>query len=147
MAAPKGNKFAEGLTTNGRPPLYESPEEMQSKIEAYFESLIVQTIEDDECSIYVKNATITGLCLFLGFESRQSFYDYETKDDFAYIIKRARMVIENNYEEGLNDKNCTGAIFALKNMGWKDKTETDHTIHTAEPITGIVIKRKDDSKS
>lgn len=96
----------------GRPPFYDNPEVMQSKIQEYFES--GQLI------------TITGLALFLGFESRQSFYDYEQKHDFAYIIKNARLRVEHAYECRLNTSpSPTGAIFALKNMGWKDKQETE----------------------
>lgn len=110
-----GNKFALGLTTNGRPPMFETPEELKEKITDYFSQTEMQDI------------TITGLSLFLGFESRQSFYDYQAKKDFAYIIKRARLVIENKYEMNLKENNATGSIFALKNMGWKDKTEHDHT--------------------
>ena len=29
------------------------------------------------------------------------------------------------YEEGLSFGQCTGQIFALKNMGWKDSQETN----------------------
>lgn len=132
MPAPKGNKYALGLTTNGRPPIYDSPKEMQGKIIQYFESLLVEWEEENEdgskrkCSI-AQNPTVTGLALFLGFCSRQSMYAYKEKEDFCYIVKRAIMIIENHYEDGLNYKSPTGAIFALKNMGWKDKTETDIT--------------------
>jgi|SRR5690606_27525253 len=115
MAAPKGNKYALGLTTSGRPPFFESPEQMTEKIYGYFEETSISDL------------TITGLALFLGFESRQSFYDYGEKQEFAYIIKRARLVIENKYESALTDNNATGSIFALKNMGWKDKTEQEIT--------------------
>lgn len=95
-----------------RPPFYDDPEVMQAKIEEYFAD--------------AKMVTITGLCLHLGFESRQSFYDYEIKPDFAYTVKRARMMVENAYEMRLNKEGTpTGAIFALKNMGWKDKQETE----------------------
>lgn len=31
----------------------------------------------------------------------------------------------------------TGAIFALKNMKWKDKTEVDNTVHINEQIFKI----------
>jgi hypothetical protein len=34
-------------------------------------------------------------------------------------------MIEQYHEEGLSDNNVAGRIFALKNMGWKDKTEQD----------------------
>lgn len=99
----------------GRPPMYDSPEEMIKGIEEYF-----NTASD--------GITITGLCIHLGFESRQSFYAYEQKPEFSYIIKRARLFVENFYEKSAqNAKTPTFHIFALKNMGWSDKTELDHT--------------------
>lgn len=115
MAAPKGNKFALGNTW-GRPPKYEHPEDLANKILEF-----IEYSEEQGDSL-----TITGLCLYLGFESRSSFdKQAERDDDFSYIVKRAKMVIEQRYEEGLNSPACTGSIFALKNMGWKDKTEVD----------------------
>jgi hypothetical protein len=95
----------------GRPAHFTSVEELQQKIDEYFD-------------LFPKEQqTITGLALFLGFESRQSFYDYEKVDQYSYIIKRARLSIEHAYELKLSGGNCTGAIFALKNMGWMDKSE------------------------
>ena len=99
----------------GRPPIYNSPEDMIKGIEDYFNS-------------NNSGITITGLCIHLGFESRQSFYAYEQKPEFSYIVKRARLFIENYYEKSAqNAKTPTFQIFALKNMGWSDKTEIDHT--------------------
>lgn len=64
--------------------------------------------------------------LFLGFCDRHSFYQYETdKPEFTNTIKKARCFIEKHYEELLQNGNTTGAIFALKNFGWKDKQEID----------------------
>jgi len=103
----------EGFFIMGRPATFETDEQLSAKVEEYFESLSGMP------------ATITGLALFLGFESRQSFYDYEEREDFSYTIKRARLMIENEYEKKLSGNNCTGSIFALKNLGWKDKTEQD----------------------
>ena len=120
MAAPKGNKFALGLTTNGQPPTYDNIEEVKQKIEGYFESLL-----NDEKTEYVTRPTMTGMALFLGFASRQSMYDYAKKEDFSYIITRARQVIAMSYEEMLLTKVSSGAIFALKNMGWDDKQIID----------------------
>jgi hypothetical protein len=101
----------------GRPALYDKASDMQIEAEKYFA----------ECEEKTKRPTITGLCYSLGFESRQSFYDYESRDEFSYIIKRLRLKVESGYEEALSGNNCTGAIFALKNMGWKDKTEQEIT--------------------
>jgi hypothetical protein len=123
----------------GRPPVFNSPEEIQVKIAEYFEYVKGETKEVDiefegpqgKAGVYkdtvtVRNPepiTITGLALYLGFESRQSFYDYEKREGYSYIIKRARMRVENAYEHRLDSKNPTGPIFALKNMGWTDRQE------------------------
>jgi len=114
MAAPKGNKFALGLTTSGRPPNYDDPEKLHNKCEEYF----LYCIDNKE------KITITGLALYLGFNSRDTIYEYQKKKEFSDIIKRAMLVVENRYEEQ-TERNPAGAIFVLKNMGWKDKTESD----------------------
>jgi len=109
MGAPKGNKYALGLTTSGKPPIYSSPGEFSKKITEY----IQYCIENNE------KLTITGLALFLGFESRQSFYDYRKRKEFSYATKRAHLLIENSYEQ----HGQAIDIFALKNLGWVDKTD------------------------
>ena len=115
-AAPKGNKFALGLTTSGRPPIYsndaEGFEQVKNKCIEYFER--------DE------KATITGLALYLGFSCRDTLYEYAKKDVFSDLIKRAMLMVENSYELSATSFD----IFALKNMGWKDKTEVEQTNKT-----------------
>lgn len=120
------------VNLGGAPPLYDNPETLQQKIDQYFDNGVAtrQVIigkGENKQTLDVKVPTITGLCLFLGFESRQSFYDYEKRIEFSYTIKKARMRVEKEYEELLQWGNTTGAIFALKNLGWKDETFTDHT--------------------
>ena len=130
MAAPKGNKFAEG-NKGGKPPLFKSAEELQSAIDEYFQkgvhkkSVVVGKGANAQV-IEVEVPTITGLCHYIGFESRQAFYHLENNEVFSYTIKRARLFIEMEYEEQLQIGNTIGAIFALKNMGWKDAQEIDH---------------------
>lgn len=114
----------------GCPPFYDTPEALQGKIDEYFKSGLKKRtvfVGKDKEPVEVEMPTISGLAYFLGFASRQSFYDYEKREGFSYTIKRARLFIEVDYEEQLQHGNTTGAIFALKNMGWKDKTEHDHT--------------------
>ena len=111
MPAPIGNKYALGKT-KGRTPIYETQDEMIKSIDEYFEALS----RDKE------PATITGLMLSLGFATRQSFADYIEKDEFSYALSYARMRIENAYEQNLHKANALGSVFALKNMGWQDKT-------------------------
>lgn len=116
MAAPKGNKNALG-NNGGHPPIFKSPVEMQAKAEEYFTA----------CRENEEPLTVCGLALALGFCDRQSLYDYQAKVEFSGLIKRLRAVIEEGYEKRLHGNSPTGAIFALKNMGWKDKTEHEHT--------------------
>jgi hypothetical protein len=128
------------MAETGRPPMFETAEQMQEEIDEYIASCVPLYLKDDTGQIMQDKygnpivldynvPTITGLCLAIGFESRQSFYDYEKKPEFTYTIKRARLHIENIYEKKLIDP-CikpTGPIFALKNMGWVDKQETELT--------------------
>jgi hypothetical protein len=91
----------------GVKPFYENVEDLQNAIDSYFTS--------NQGKI-----TLTGLALHLGFESRQSVYDYEKKGEFSYTIKKARLRVENYYELELLGDHTSGAIFALKNFGWAD---------------------------
>lgn len=77
--------------------------------------------------------TICGLALFLGFNSRQSLLNYEGYDEeFLDTIKKAKMKIELFHEEQLCAQKPTGHIFWLKNFGWVDKQEHEHTVTTRE---------------
>ena len=113
----------------GRPPIFDNPESLQEKIHEYFE-------DENE-----KPLTITGLCLYCGFESRQSFYDIEKREEFSYTIKRARMKIENAYEKNLHDRAPVGSIFALKNLGWTDQQQLNHNISYSDISDEELIER------
>lgn len=115
MAAPKGNKNAYN-GNGGRPPKFKNAEELEKMCEKYHE----------ECKENKEPTTLSGLAYYLGFISRQSLYDYESKIEFSYIIKKNRLKVESEYEKALRtDRSATGAIFALKNMGWVDKQEVE----------------------
>jgi len=105
------------MAKEGRPLIFETPEQLEAAIQAYFEKQVT-----DKAPI-----TISGLAYELGFESRQSIYDYKEREEFSYILKRATFFVESQYENKLSGTTPTGAIFALKNMGWKDKVETGFT--------------------
>ncbi|MFD1255723.1 terminase small subunit [Mucilaginibacter terrae] len=78
--------------------------------------------------------TLSGLALHLGFESLQAFEAYEKNGRFAAILKRARLQIEAEYEKMLHQQPATGAIFALKSLGWLYKPTGD------APVSDITIK-------
>lgn len=111
MAEP--HRFEIGNTW-GRPPVFEHPEELASKIIDYF----------NECIEAKERPTISGMALYVGFESRKSFDNQADRSpEFLHIVKRAKLVVEQQYEQLLTTVSVTGAIFALKNMGWSDKVE------------------------
>jgi hypothetical protein len=140
--ATRKDKNIKDKKEKGRPPLFKTPEDLQEKIDAYFDGgCNMREVALLTGVVQVKTPTITGLAYYLGFESRQSFYDYGEKPEFSYTIKRARLRLEMMYEEKLDDAKPTGAIFALKNLGWTDKIENTHSINLIEPITGIKIIR------
>ena len=96
-----------------RPLKYRSEEELQKAIDDYFNS-------NDR-------VTLAGLAVHLGID-RRTLYNYGEREDYGGIIKKARDRVEATYEERLiYESNPTGVIFALKNMNWKDKHETEHS--------------------
>lgn len=92
----------------GRPPMYASVEEMQTKIDGYFTTHLME------------EQTVTGLALALGFTSRAALINYEDKPEFVNAVKKAKLKIENAYEYSLRKNGRSGDIFALKNFGWND---------------------------
>lgn len=135
----------------GRPPFYTSVEDLQQKIDGYFEYIkgetqeVVKGSKYNECkgahvdikeTIFVRppeRPTITGLALFLGFTSRQAIMNYEEKPEFVDAIKTAKLRIEAAYEQAIFNGNAAGPIFALKNFGWTDKQEIDqNSKHSGE---------------
>ena len=113
----------------GRPLKIESPEQMKKILDEYF-----ATTEENKI-------TITGICLALDLD-KSTFYDYEKREEYKDIVRKARMIVENSYEMSLRENGRTGDIFALKNFGWKDKTEIENT--TNNKVTIINSLPKDD---
>jgi len=98
----------------GRPLKFTSLEELTIKADAYFASM-----PETEW-------TITGLALALD-TSRETLMNYEGKEEFFDTIKKYKEMVHNAYEKDLRRKGRSGDIFALKNFGWKDSQEIDHT--------------------
>jgi hypothetical protein len=73
--------------------------------------------------------TMCGLSLHLGFSGRESLNDYGGySPEFFALIKSAKHKVEASYEKFLLSQSVTGAIFALKNMGWADRQEINQNI-------------------
>ena len=117
----------------GRPLKFQSVEELQTKVDAYFN----ETPKDEW--------TITGLALALD-TWRSVLCDYEKLDDrsaYSNTIKKAKLKVENGYEVDLKKHGRTGTIFALKNFDWRDKTEIDAKVESVTPILGGTTKGED----
>ena len=120
--AVKSTKKATG--TPGRPRLYSTPEKLQKEIDKYFaEQVGVTTIgiaKDGTPITQIKAPTISGLNYFLGFCDRRSLDEYETRPGFSDTVKRAKLRIHQFAEQQLFENGKpTGAIFWLKNNGWR----------------------------
>jgi hypothetical protein len=72
MSAPKGNKNAIG-NNGGRPSLFKTPDELQLKIDEYFNGGANARKYPTAAGIILEIPvyTISGLAYFLGFTSRQ----------------------------------------------------------------------------
>lgn len=109
--------------SRGRPLKFETVEELQTKIDEYFEVTPANIV------------TITGLALHLD-TSRETLMEYEERKDYVDTIKRAKDKVQLEYEKDLRRKGRSGDIFALKNFGWRDERSFDHTTK-GEAITGF----------
>jgi hypothetical protein len=117
----------------GRPLKFPDVEELQRKIDDYFEQC-----DDDE-----KPYTITGLALALD-TSRETLLDYEKKDGFSDTIKTAKLRVQHYIEcLSLSAKNPAGSIFNMKcNFGYQDKIVVDASVE----VTGELDVRLNDAK-
>jgi hypothetical protein len=92
------------------------------------ETLKNGTTETNQTTVYDREPeppTITGLALFLGFESRAALYAAQYPPEQQAVVRRAITRVENAYELALFGSKATSAVFALKNMGWNDKQLAD----------------------
>jgi hypothetical protein len=123
----------------GAPQLYKTPKELQKAIDEFIANPPTRTARNKDGEEYeIPIVTISRMCYELGFASRQSFYDYEKRDEFSYTIKRARLYMESEYEANLTSAACTGSIFALKNMGWDDKTQQEISGKDGAPLVPVL---------
>ena len=107
------------IKLKGPRPKFEDPEVLVAVINGYF------------AANHAKAYTVTGLALAIG-TSRQTLDKYAKKPGFAEVIAEARLIIEHSYEMKLSGTSYKGAMFALKNMGWEDKQDSNITFETKD---------------
>ena len=107
----------------GRPPKFNTPEEMQQAIDQYF----AQCNADNP-------PLISGLAYHLDMAT-ESLRRYGENDEFSAIVKKAKQRIEISFEKNMYGGQCTGSIFWLKNnAGYRDKTEQEVSGPDGGPI-------------
>ena len=128
----------------GRPLMYKTKEELQKKIDEYFEDCAGTPLVNEKGEqlvdkrgnpvlVNARPPTITGLALALGLNSRQALLNYQGRKEFNDTITRAKSRVEQYAEERLFDKDgANGAKFSLANNfdGWKEKQQIDGNINT-----------------
>lgn len=110
----QGGSAPRKLYTRGRPRSYATIEELELKIEQYF----------DWCEEDKKMPNTAGLALFLNI-SRETLNNYGQKGhDYYDAIKKANDKIEEAWVQNLKWGQAGGSIFYLKNkFGYRDVPE------------------------
>lgn len=131
-----------------RKPLYDTPEELQAAVDAYFRHCAGVPVFDSD-GFPVKDAhgrevrkgaippTVTGLSLFLGFASRKGLHRQgERGPEWRFVVQRARARCELYTEERLYycDTYKGAAYMLIRAFGWRrfNDEETPVIITTEE---------------
>ena len=117
----------------GRPMKFKSVKALQEKIDAYF------------AETPLHKQTITGMALFLD-TTRETLCDYQVRDKYSDVIKKAKLRVEHACELVGIEKGRPFDIFRLKQLGWKDKQESD--VNLSAEFSGeitIQLVRPDES--
>ena len=116
----------------GRPCKFQDIEAFQLAIDNFF----------NECDAKGDPYTITGLAMALD-TSREVLMDIESQtsagysDQFSDSVKKAKLRCHNYAErQAYLARNPAAAIFIMKNYGWRDQQEINHTIGDAIIIVG-----------
>ncbi|MBC7399750.1 MAG: hypothetical protein H7289_07370 [Mucilaginibacter sp.] len=114
---------------------FKKKEPLVKLIESYFTS-----VDDIPPGKKPEPPTLAGLALHLGFNSKEDLDIYEQRGRFKFVIKQARLRVMTYYESRLYAPNPTGAMFALKNMGWDINAKTDTNPQSIQSIKVNLIE-------
>lgn len=135
----------------GRPLAFKSVQELQDKIDEYFDFCDMRIIKgysqkEEKEFAYISPApyTMHGLARACGVD-RDTIINYSHKEEFFGTIKEARNKVAEDVETRLMEGRAqAGAIFNLKNnFGWKDENKTDITSNGESIAIRIVADKLD----
>lgn len=117
----------------GKKAKYGTPQEMQKKIDEYFQKFEEREpltdrngkpLLDKDGNVIYKGGmpTSSGLALHLGFFSRNALFEYAQKPTFRDVITLARLKLQSFWEPLLATKYYQGAKYFCSNMndGWQE---------------------------
>lgn len=119
----------------GRPRKFQTVEEMEEAIEAYFKKCDARTTPMSLKGVglidvpHPEPYTVQGLSVHLDLTT-EGLMEYERREEFSGTVKKAKARVEANKVVNMLDGKGFGAgyIFDLKhNHGWKDKQEIEQS--------------------
>ncbi|MCC8409777.1 hypothetical protein LJ707_12630 [Mucilaginibacter sp. UR6-1] len=118
------------------PVKFSSSTAFQQKVDNYFRQFCTDIPPTDKKA---DSPTFCGMILYLGFTSREEFGIYEQQGRFAETARKARLQIEAEYEKRLHLSSPTGAVFALRSMGWGGE-QPYGSVSINQPLLQIEVK-------
>lgn len=132
-------------------PKDKTPEELQTLVDAYFQSCRGSPLYDGEGNPVLDKQgapimvgacppTVSGLALALGFTGRKELLCRRGKKKYRQTIERAKLRVEEYCESQLFDKDRRqGAEFALRfNFQWGQETDEDKK-KTEDSSGGVIL--------
>ena len=135
------------------PAKFDTPDKMAEAVDQYFKDCLgIPKFEETEFGEEQvgwikepKRPQRAALALTLGFPSVKQMmtFAYEN-DDYQAIIHFGMTMIEAYYEHRLDtrDKGTAGAIFALKQQGWRDVVDIDLQLKKSIPLLSWAEQEK-----
>ncbi len=89
-------------------------------------------------ALNLKPLTMAGALLWLGIYDEGTLEEYAQRPEFDPSVRRLKAIIRREYERRLHTGQSTGASFAMKNMGWTEKTISEITGPGGKPLKLVV---------
>ena len=136
--------------TTGKPPVYQSPEDMMTMVTQYVGKGCKVRNEvigrkPNQRIIEVKILTLMGICLHLGFTSRKQMYNFGSRHaDYQEPIAYAKTLITQYYEEMMQKGvSPTAMIFMLHNLDGLAMNTTQDEGDASRPAPRVTFTNND----
>lgn len=163
MGAPKGNQFWKARSSHGRNPTFSDPKKLLDACQQYFQWVQDNPLKEEKAFAYqgdvdvvemdkMRAMSLGGLCIFLGI-SRNTWVTYrkqiesrskkqkELSKDFLRVTGYVEEAIYNQKFEGASADMLNANIIA-RDLGLKDRKETDVTITAASDFLAAIVPTK-----